>query len=499
MPVTGNIDDVIAAVCAWEFRCCDEGERNYRLSPFATDAETCTERLVFALRQSNATDNPYLSGPAAEGGLLGTLGYRVDLDRVIPNEDGIRECIESWNDRDCNEEADANARCDGPASADPCDLTNLFDPNLEAGDECTLALAETAARNDVECAVGSTCLAAGNDNPNDFPTCVTRGLADDPCTSDTDCDFNHYCDSGSCAEKSGPGEVCSYDDPDDPVPGDYDIQCAAGLFCHPIELECMEACEIGSSCASDAACPADTGCAPLEVNESSDRFTVCTELGDSAEAGCNTDEDCVPSFYCDGSNCQADKPASATCTNHNECAAGLHCDLANINGAICTTNLSSGAACTASYQCGPNSAGCLNEGSAGMNCRNNLLANESTCGTNADCRSGLCEMADTDAVEATCVPGAGEGDPCDSLPTDGTAQSCAPGLLCFGSPGSVGGGTCEAQAGPGEDCNNPDGDPDNAMCASGSACADPWDEGEMCSDAPVSERNGGSGIVCDGS
>ncbi|HEU5073927.1 MAG TPA: hypothetical protein VFU02_07135 [Polyangiaceae bacterium] len=498
-PATGNIDEVVAAICGWEFRCCDEGERNYRLSPFATDAASCTERLVHALRESNATDNPYLSGPAAPGGLLGTLGYVVDLDRVTPNEAGIIDCVESWNDRDCNAAVDVEARCEGPSDGDPCALTNLFSPKLLVGDECTLELAETGATNDVECEVGSTCLDVGEDNPNDVPTCVSRGLADDPCISDVDCDFNHYCDSGNCAEKAGPGEACSYEDPDDPVPGEYDVQCAAGLFCHPLELECMEPCGIGSSCGSDISCPTGSGCAPLEVNESSDTFTVCTDRGDSAEAACNSDADCTNAYYCDGANCQADKTAGVACAAHNECAAGLHCDLANLVEITCVTNLAAGDTCTAAYQCGPNSAGCLNEGVvAGSKCRNNLLANETLCGSNADCASARCEVANTSTVDASCVAGADEGDACDSLTTDGTAQSCAPGLICFGSPGTVAGGTCEAQAAPGTDCENPNGDPDDTMCANGSICTDPWDEGAICSDAAVSEPNGGSGIACDG-
>lgn len=498
-PLVGDIDNVIAAVCAWEFNCCDEGERAYRLSPFAEDAETCTERLVFALRKSNATDNPYLSGPAAPGGLLGTLGYVVDLNRVDPNPEGIIECIESWNERECNQAFDPDARCTGPGEADPCALANLFSPGLEVGDECTLALAETGGSNDVECEVGSTCLPVGDDNPNDFPTCVSRGLADDPCTNDADCDFNHYCDSGNCAEKAGPGEACSYDDPDDPVPGEYDVQCAAGLFCHPLELECTEACGIGSNCGSDLSCPEGSGCAPLEVNESSGTFTVCTERGDSAEALCNTDADCANAYYCDGANCQADKTAGVACTSHNQCAAGLHCDLSNAVEVTCVTNLSAGDTCTDAYQCGPNSAGCINEGPVeGLKCRNNLLANNALCGSNADCRSNRCEVASTDTYDLTCVAGAGEGDDCDTITSDGTALSCARGLLCFGNPGAVGGGTCEAQAAPGTDCENPDGDPDDLMCANGSTCTDPWDEGAICSDMPVSEDNGGSGIACDG-
>jgi len=496
-PSTASIDDVVAAVCEWEFRCCDAGELTYRLSPFVTDAESCTERFVYELHESNGTDNPYLSGPGATG-LLGSLGYVVDLDRVIPNEAGISACVEHWNDLGCNVLPDADARCGGPSAADPCALTNLFTPRQEAGDECTLALTETGSGNDVECAVGSTCLAAGDDNPNNFPTCVSRGLADDPCTADADCDFNHYCDSGSCAEKAGPGEECSYEDADDPVPGEYEVQCAAGLFCHPIDLECMEDCELGSNCADDRSCPNGSGCAPLEVNESSDTFTVCTDRGDSAEAACNTDADCANAYYCDGANCQADKPATSPCTDHNECAAGLHCDLANAVEVTCVTNLAAGDACTAPYQCGPNSAGCLNEGVNGTNCRNSLLPLDSICGSAADCASGRCEVADTDTTDATCIRGAGAGDACDSLTTDGTAQSCAAGLLCYGNSGAVEGGTCETQAAPGTDCNNPDGTPDDTMCANGSTCTDAWDEGAICSDTAVSEQNGGSGVACDG-
>lgn len=59
---------------------CDTGERAFRLSPFATDAATCSSRLIFQMRESNATANPYVSGPAASGGLLGTLSYVVNLE-----------------------------------------------------------------------------------------------------------------------------------------------------------------------------------------------------------------------------------------------------------------------------------------------------------------------------------------------------------------------------------------------------------------------------------
>jgi hypothetical protein len=142
VPTTAGIDDVVLSICEWEFRCCDEGEINYRLSPFSTDAATCAERLIFEMRESNVTSNPYVSGPAAMGGLLGTLGYVVDLDRVDIDMAGAAECVGFWNNLDCNEPASEQvARCSGPAEPDPCALTNIFTPKLQIGEECTEALA----------------------------------------------------------------------------------------------------------------------------------------------------------------------------------------------------------------------------------------------------------------------------------------------------------------------------------------------------------------------
>lgn len=503
-PMPGDVDAVIEAVCGWEFKCCDAGERTYRLSPFAVDAAECAERLVFELRESNATENPYFSGPAAPGGILGTLGYVVDLTRVSVNETGAGECIAAWNSRGCNAETEAT-RCtaEGAMATDPCALTNLFAPALAIGDECTPELTEGGWGNDVECAVGSTCLAAGHpDNPNDVPTCVKRGLGGDPCTVDDDCDFNLFCDAGDCTEKADVGETCSFNDPDAPVPGDEDVQCKAGLTCHPLDLECVAPCELGYTCATsggdaDVLCPEGAGCAPLEVDEATTNFRVCAARGDTAADLCNSDADCVASFYCDGTSCQADKPSAATCAAQNECATGLHCALATT--ATCTTNLAAMTVCTDSYQCGPNSAGCLNGGSDGFLCRNNLLASGDPCGADAACSTGRCEFATAAATETTCVAGADEDDDCDAVTTDGTAQRCGPGLLCFGETAELGSGTCIAQAAPGTACVDPNGDPSDAVCANGGSCSDPFGEGEICTDMAVPEPNGGTGLACDGS
>jgi hypothetical protein len=500
----GDVEGVISSVCDWEFRCCDAGERAYRLTPFAVDAGECASRLVAEL-SDNSTENPYLSGPAAPGGLLGTLGYVVDLTRVTVNAEGTGECIAAWEARGCNQEFEAGTRCtaDGALATDPCALTNIFAPALDVGDECTPGLTEGGWGNDVECAVGSTCLAAGHpDNPENVPTCVKRGLEGEPCTVDTDCDFNFFCDAGDCTEKSDVGEACSFNDEDSPAPGDEDIQCKAGLSCHPLDLECVAPCTLGYTCATasgdaDVLCPEGAGCAPLEVDEATAAFRVCTTRGNAAADLCNSDADCVDSFYCDGTNCQADKPSTAACTAQNECAAGLHCALATT--ATCTTNLAAMTACTDSYQCGPNSAGCLDNGSGGFLCRNSLIANGDPCGVDAACASGRCEFATAAATETTCVAGADAGDECDAQTADGEAQRCAPGLLCFGELAEPASGECIEQAAPGTACLDPNGDPSAAVCANGGTCTDPFGEGEICTDAAVGEPNGGTGIVCDGS
>ena len=499
---SANPDEVVEAACAWEFRCCDDGERAYRLSPFATDAATCASRLIFQMRESNATANPYVSGPAASGGLLGTLAYVVNLERVEVSAAGVQECKEHWESLGCTTEPDPDARCDGAPAADPCALTNLFTPKLPIGAECTEGLTESGIYNDVECVAGSTCLPAIHpDNPNDVPTCVKRGVENEPCTLDDDCDFNFYCnDSGNCAEKSDVGEICSFDDPLDPAPGDENIQCKAGLSCNPITFQCVEPCTLGFTCAisadGDLACPAGSGCAPVEVAEDTGTFRVCTALGDSAQARCNSDLDCVATRYCDGSVCQPDKSVGANCAQQNECAAGLHCDV-NDTG-TCVNNLAATTACSDDFQCGPASSGCLNQGTNGFACRANKIANGDECGDDAACASGRCEMASTSATVTTCVAGAAAGAACDTIPSDGEALSCRPGLVCFGETGGAGSGTCVQQASPGTSCENPEGDVDNAMCANGVACESRW-ERDLCTDAAVSEVNGGTGLTCDGS
>ena len=496
----GNPDDVIGAVCDWEFRCCDAGERRYRLSPFATDAATCKDRLTFEMRDSNGIDNPYVSGPGAPGGILGILGYVVDLTRVEVSAEGVQACKDHWDSLGCAEEADPDARCEPDAPADPCALTNLFRPVLQIGDRCTPALTEGIS-NDVECVVGSTCLDVGDpDNPNAFPTCVQRGLAGADCSQDNDCDFNFFCGAGTCTEKSDATELCSFNDVDDPVPGDEDIQCKAGLSCNPTSLTCVPSCTLGFTCATnggdnDLACPANSGCAPVLVDGGTTAFRVCAALGTTAAARCNNDADCEANRYCDGTVCQADLGNNDPCTQQKECGTGQHCDV-GVTG-TCINNLNTDAACTDDFQCGPDSAGCLN-GTAGLACLASKLANGQVCGENDACVSSRCELATVGAATTTCVAGAAASAACDAITADGQALSCGEGLLCFGDTGAAASGTCVAQATAGVSCDNPDGNVDNAMCANGVSCDVGQWELDICTDGAIADTNGGSGLTCDG-
>jgi hypothetical protein len=121
-------------------------------------------------------------------------------------------------------------------------------------------------------------------------------------------------------------------------------------------------------------------------------------------------------------------------------------------------------------------------------CRNAKNADGADCWVAADCQSNKCEV-DEEAVNRTgsvCTSGADIGEECDE------AHSCKAGTVC--DPVEA---ECVAQLAPGADCENPDTEAaDTYLCANG-VCAEQWDM-LICSDAPVPETAGGSGVTCDG-
>src|SRR6478735_912543 len=522
-PADASIDDLISAICEWEFGCCDGGEATYRLGTAAGDSvEDCVSFFTFQLHESNATANPFQAGSGA--GLLGMLGYTVDLSRVEENAAGIGECVAAYQDMDCPSAADADAYCTEPDAPDssPCALVNLFDPALDEGDQCTIELRE-GGTNDVECPVGTTCLDQGDpDNPNSYPTCVQRGEEDEPCFEDADCDYNFYCAPNSkCVEKGDIGDDCTFNDQDDPAPLDEDAGCKAGLKCDPDNFVCVNSCTENYPCGSNAECPEDFVCAPVSINGSTAVWHQCVSTGTTASDHCdlNDDADCAADSYCDGVDlvCLDDVNLSDACSKDAMCEEGSFCDL-NYADATNVYRVAS-LACTAYFQagdpcfyptagvssgCSPDAPLCLYdstdarwEGAEELRGEGDDCYDTVSVALPSECEAGLrCEVTDAAATwPYTCTAGAGLDDDCDNLYGDDTDLDCGAGFTCKDA-------VCIAQLDPGEDCEDADnpgfGDPD--LCKNGAlACVENWDNNGpdfICSDAPVPESNGGDNLTC---
>ena len=526
-----TIGDLISAICEWEFSCCNDGERTFRLGAEGESVEDCVDYFTFQLTESNVTTNPFPPGTAT--GLLGTLGFTVNLDRVTENPEGIAACIDEWKDMDCAMKADPTPSCGGTVypGDGACELVNLFDPALEIGDRCTLSLAE-GYTNDIECPAGSTCLpAADPDNPEDFPACVQRSTEGQPCTADDDCDYNFYCDDGGdCTEKGDAGDDCTFQDEADPMPGEEDAACKSGLKCNPDSLTCVANCDEEYPCTVNAECPEGQACVPVTVDDDAANWKFCRDLGTSAVSRCDEDADCASNRYCDGNVCVADEDIGDDCSRNEMCEAGSFCDLS-----IYDTDAGSRTpteTCVAYFQptdsCFPlassQGAGIVSGCEGSSSCLLNVLYDaydavtgyDFQCATTqrdvggdcypagalgltgepTDCKPGLiCEASTTDSWPYKCTEPAGLGDDCDEDWQDEEFFSCGAGLTCKDAE-------CVAQLDPGEDCEDVDnpGYPDAAICKNG-ACVENWDENGVefiCSDAAIPESNGGDDLTCGG-
>ncbi len=188
---------------------------------FASDHSVKTQKLVptnlsFKLHESNTTNNPFPPGSAT--GLVGVLGYAVNLDRVKENDAGIAACIKELKGLACNENAEAASSCSGTVipGEGACSLTNLFDPALKIGDRC--ALGEGA---------------------------------------------------GKCSAGGDAGDACTFGDSSKPVPDDEEQSCKAGLKCHPSSLKCVSNCEDSFPCATDFECKEGQSYSPLVIGDDS--------------------------------------------------------------------------------------------------------------------------------------------------------------------------------------------------------------------------------------
>jgi hypothetical protein len=510
-PASGDVDDLIASICDWEFRCCDDGERKFRFGPSITDAATCKERFVHELRNSNSTKNPFAGGPAA-GGLLASLAYAINLGRVDVNADAVAACTEQWNALECNQPApDEVERCTAGNSdeVNPCALNELFKPILEQDATCTPSLGQSGT-NDIECVEGTSCLTAEDPaNGNGVPSCIKRSVVEEPCTEDVDCDFGLYCDGSSCAEKGDLGDECSYED--DEGSGMHPNTCKPGLSCDPDSKECVAACSEGYECLVDSQCPADFSCAPVYADDD-ELFHVCRSLGSKTTDQCDDQNDCVADQYCNKGvedtigNCAGDKDVDEDCTSvAGECVEGTYCDAVDVQCKAyntpdeqCTRADNTSADPKDFPECAPSTAGCFpryNEDAVAVEyfCRNAKNANGADCWVPADCQSGKCEAVSDEELAAepyrtgwVCTAGADVGDECD------VSHSCRAGTVC--DPVEA---ECVEQIAPGANCENPDTESADSYLCANSVCAEQWDM-LICSDAPVPESAGGSGVTCDG-
>jgi hypothetical protein len=516
-PPSGDLDDLIGAICAWEFKCCDDGERAYRFGPSIADAAACKARFVEELREKNSSNNPFVAGSAKDG-LLSTLAYSINLSRVSINEDAVAACTAATLEMDCYSKLPTGeaARCTAAAAGEvtnPCALDALFSPVLEQGDACTPSLGQgSGGANDVECKPGTSCLAADDpDNNTGSAACISRGLIDDSCSTDSECDFGFYCDTtAGCQPQGDEGDDCTYDD--DGGTFVHPSSCKAGLSCEPTTSKCVSACSEGYECAgSNLLCPEGLSCIPTFDTEG-EEFRLCLPRGSGAQADCDDTADCVDGQYCLEGNCAGQRDIGDDCeVVTDQCVAGAFCDVLtyqckayNSPSELCVADgaggapecdLSKSVGCIQKFDADPDPEQTGELAGQAYKCRAAKNSNGEDCIGDFECASGKCEVvADlVDGHTATvCTDGADVGDKCDELLDDKDGLRCKAGSFCNAD------GECEAQLPPGADCEDPDVNDTAkpALCAN-SGCDDHWGS-FICTDLAVPETAGGSGVACDG-
>jgi hypothetical protein len=473
----GELEDLIGALCEWEFNCCSEGEIDYRLGPFTADAGSCRERYVEQL---------YSNDDVAEsnrGGMLYVLGFAIRLDRSTVNRVAADECRQLIEQQQCAEVFDGEQYCspaDDPRES-PCDLRNLFQGTLQVGEACSANLAGLGF--DIECAAGASC----EDVDGDY-VCVDKGLEDEFCEADYTCDEGLYCEisSGLCRPKAGLGEPCAYEDPDDPALGTESTQCRDGLTCDAQDGVCRAYCTTGYACAADSVCAEGESCIPVDFEDGTHNF--CAARGDTNGDRCDTDRDCADGFHCSGDTCASDRSQGTECSLDEQCEDGLFCDTAG--SGECEIVLIANAVCGGDNECNPNTTiGCITSDN-GQRCRTALLDDGDDCvpGEHAGgnwCASGVCEDITDDGVyNPECHEGADVGDACDDSAATFDELECRRGTYCLEDE-------CVLKQDAGGDCS----DDGNDQCLNGT-CDSIW-EGDYCTDGvPVEDLE--TAATCDG-
>ena len=472
----GGLDELIGTLCEWDFKCCSEGEIDYRLGPFTTDEANCTERFVEQLHSNDDED-----AETPRGDLLYVLGFAVRLDRSEPNPQAVSDCRDELDGRGCNEPWDEDTYCDpgdDPAES-PCDLRNMFTGKQKVGDPCSGALSSLGY--DIECEAGSTC-----EEMDGTFICVDKGLDGDFCEAHHTCDQGLFCDiaTGTCSPRRDIGQACAFDDPDAPDAGTETVPCREHLTCDPSSETCVQYCSLGYDCGADEQCGQGNSCIPVDMDDNT--YTYCLPRGDVNGDRCDTERDCADDFHCNGGACAFDRAQGLSCTADNQCQAGLYCDLGGTGECEIVNNANE--LCAADRECNPSTTlGCMTSDD-GARCRTALLENGDDCvpgeraGTASGnwCESGVCEDISDDALyNPVCHLGASVDEECDESDATVDVDRCAVGLYCFED-------VCKAKL---------DSEDDQGLQCLNGSCVEIW-QGDYCTDAtPTADL---SVVTCDG-
>jgi hypothetical protein len=421
-PAGDALEKLIEAQCGWLFGCCTRGELDVLLGPFTTGTADCVDRVIAALESGNS-EPPVEAGPSD---LLLYLIFALNDGRVQLDDAGVDACVAELADTPCTEpppgtEDDEHCTPEVPeVPSEACAPERIFVGTQQLGEECTPS-------QPFECVPGLECVSFG-----EIGVCAEPAVEGDYCFTDADCAEPLICDFevGLCANGSGVGEPCSYNDPESPIPGTEAQRCEPGLSCDPTNLVCVGTCAPGSPCTIDYECPELHVCVLGACRTPGAGGADCEEAGDCISGVCeaatttckpvvNLGEPCTihtecSSGFCHPSNivCAPQQPVGQPCTTNQdaECLDGF-CDTAQAP-AVCVAYGGNGAPCDYSNPCAED-FGCV-----GGTCTPKPLLNGSPCVANDDCVSELCWY---NFCEAKAGPGAACGEGANDKPCQDAA------------------------------------------------------------------------------
>jgi hypothetical protein len=406
------------AICDLGFRCCNEGEIHYYLSPFVSQ-EDCADRLV-----QSATLDPMPTFSVPIGGASITLPnvHALDLaikdDRIRINRDALEECVVLLRGLTCNEEdeeEDEEEGCDPtlpepPADPSPCSLARLVDGRVGEGGRCS-----SSDIGGAECQDELVCLRwapAGVDG-----ACGAPQQLGETCFGDGECVSELQCSmvDGTCQPFQQAGEECVFapTEAQVPSPSTLLLRCAPGLTCSPFEEVCVGPCSRGYACSTGDDCAEDL---------------ACTRRVDSRD---------TMRSYCDDPH-----PAGGPCLSASDCMEGLTCEDAFLGSppreGVCAEGLADGADCFSDVECQSGICSWVD-----AECTS-PRANDLACSRNLECQSEFC-------FGSVCTPQASPGEPCPS----GSSAECAGGTcvlggfpisgVCYDADDFCGGGVCDIE------------------------------------------------------